>query len=253
MSSLSFSPRVPVIDANVCVGNPHTGPAAFQNPAELFDEMAFHGVDRAVVYHVQTEEISPVDGNVFLEDWIDTEGRLIPQWSVMPTDDSMAQIQTLYREGRVRTLRLYNSKTAGLPFRPWAYDVLLDWLSDTGVPLWIPLPDNDPHELITTLQAFPSVKTVLVGAHYVHALVVRPLLRSLPNASLELSRYEPIGEIEALRNRFGAERLIYGSWYPRYAMGPMLYYLHQTSLSDEELTAVCSGNVRRLLGLTNAP
>lgn len=251
MSALRFSPRVPVIDANVCVGNPHTGPAVFQNAAELFDEMAFHGVDRAVVYHVQTEEISPVDGNSFLNDWLDTDGRLIPQWSIMPTDDSLAQIQNLHREGRVRCLRLYNSTAAGLPFQPWAYDVLLDWLSDTGIPLWIPLQENDPHELVTTLQTFPNVKTVLVGAHYTHALIIRPLLRSLPNASLELSRYEPIGEIEALRDKFGAERLIYGSWYPRYAMGPMLYYLHQTSLSEKELAAVCSDNVRRLLGLTD--
>ena len=69
----------------------------------------------------------------------------------------------------------------------------------------------------------------------------------MPNAYLELSRYEPIGEIEALRDEFGTERLVYGSWYPRYAMGPMLFYLHHTNLTDAELALVCAGNLARIL------
>jgi len=82
----------------------------------------------------------------------------------------------------------------------------------------------------------------------VHHLLVRPLLARLPNAHLELSRYEPIGEIEALRDEFGAHRLVYGSWYWQYAMGPMLFYLHHTDLNDEELARVCAGNLERILG-----
>jgi len=76
---------------------------------------------------------------------------------------------------------------------------------------------------------------------------VRPMLRALPNAYLELSRYEPLGEIEALRTEFGAERLLYGSWYSRFVMGPMLFYLHQTDLTDQELALVCAGNLERIL------
>ena len=99
------------------------------------------------------------------------------------------------------------------------------------------------------MQGYPDLVTVLVGAHYVHHLLVRPLLTWLPNAHLELSRYEPIGEIEALRTEFGARRLVYGSWYPQYAMGPMLFYLHHTDLSEEELASVCAGNLARILGV----
>ena len=249
MSSLSFSPRIPVIDANVCVGNHYTGPSPFQSQAQLFDEMGYHGIDRAVIYHAQTEEISPTDGNRLLDDWLDEGGRLIPQWSVTPTTDSLTQIQAMHHEDRVRSVRLHNAQSAGLPFRSWGYDNLLSWLSEAGIPLWIPLMDVDPHDLITTLQAYPDLKTVLLGAHYTHALVVRPMLDSLANASLELSRYEPIGEVESLKRQFGASRLIYGSWYPRYAMGPILFYLHHTDLNEDELRMVCAGNVERILGI----
>ena len=78
-------------------------------------------------------------------------------------------------------------------------------------------------------------------------LALRPVLHALPSAYLELSRYEPIGELEALRDEFGAERLVYGSWYWRYAMGPMLFYLHHTSLHENELALICAGNLERIL------
>jgi predicted TIM-barrel fold metal-dependent hydrolase len=248
MTSLNFRPRVRVIDANVRIGDAPDLPSPCRDREELLAEMDRHGVQRAIIYHAQTENPSPIDGNEQLHEWLADDGRLLAQWSVMPIPDSLDQIKALHAAGRVSSVRLHDTRPAGLPFRPWAFDPLLSWLSKQGIPTWTPLPDADPHELVTTLQVYPDLVTVLVGAHYVHALWVRPILQALPNAYLELSRYEPIGALEALRDEFGAERLIYGSWYARYAMGPMLFYLHQTNLSDEELALICAGNVERVLG-----
>jgi hypothetical protein len=248
MSVLSFKPRVPVFDANVRVGDLPGEPTACRDRAALLAEMDRHGVARAVIYHALSEEVSPVDGNLLLEPWLDADDRLVPQWSVLPTAASLAQVQALHGQGRISSVRLHDTRVAGLPFRPWAYDPLLAWLSAQRIPLWIPLPSADADELVPTLQAYPDLVTVLVGAHYVHHLLVRPLLAREPNAHLELSRYEPIGEIEALRDEFGAHRLVYGSWYWQYAMGPMLYYLHHTDLNPAELAMVCAGNLARILG-----
>lgn len=251
MSVLTFQPRVPVFDANVRVGDCHDLLSPFRDRAALLAEMDRHGVARAVIYHAQTEAISPIDGNQLLEEWLDSDDRLIPQWSILPSAASLAQVQVLYDQGRASSVRLHDTRSAGLPFRPWAYDELLAWLSQRHIPLWIPLPEHNADELVTTLQGHPNLVTVLVGAHYVHHLLVRPLLRHLPNTYLELSRYEPIGEVEALCNEFGAQRLLYGSWSWRYAMGPMLFYLHHTDLTRDELAQVCAGNLERILGRAN--
>jgi hypothetical protein len=247
MPSLRFQPRVPVFDANVRVGDRRDEPSPCRNREQLLAEMDRHGVARAVIYHAQTEVLSPVEGNGYLADWLDDNGRLLPQWSIMPSGDSLNQIETLLSHKRVQSLRLYDTRSAGLPFRPWAYDELLNWISEARIPLWISLPEASLDELMETLPRHPQLVTVLVGAHYSHFLWVRPLLKTLPNAYLELSRYEPIGEVEALRDEFGAERLLYGSWYARYAMGPMLFYLHHTSLNEHELALVCAGNLERIL------
>ena len=249
MTLLNFKPRVPVFDANVRVGQRHDELSACRDRATLLAEMDRCGVARAVIYHAQTEDISPFDGNqLLLDSWLGDDGRLVPQWSILPTPDSLAQLDALYKQGHVTSVRLHNTWGVGLPLQPWVYNDLLAWLSEQHIPLWIPLPDLAATDLVTTLQAFPDLVTVWVGAHYTHHLLIRPLLQSVPNAHLELSRYEPLGEIEALRTEFGAERLIYGSWYARYAMGAMLFYLHQTDLSETELALICAGNLERILG-----
>jgi hypothetical protein len=248
MTLLAFQPRVPVFDANICVGDLPDQASPCRDRAALLAEMDRHGVERAVIYHALTEVVSPIDGNLLLEAWLDAGGRLLPQWSVLPTAASLEQVQAFHEQGRVSSVRLHDTRGAGLPFRPWAYDPLLAWLNAKRIPVWIPLPDADADELITTLRGHLDLVTVLVGAHYVHHLQLRPLLTHLPKTHLELSRYEPIGEIEALANEYGAARLVYGSWYSKYAMGPMLYYLHHTELSDEDLALVCAGNLQRILG-----
>ena len=122
MLSLNFKARVPVFDANVRVGDRRDELSPCRNREQLLAEMDRHGVERALIYHAQTELLSPIDGNGFLEDWLDENGRLYPQWSLGPTADSLAQIKTLHAQGRVRSVRLHDARTAGLPFRPWAYE-----------------------------------------------------------------------------------------------------------------------------------
>lgn len=101
MNSLSFRARVPVFDANVRVGDRHDEVSPCRDRHALLKEMERHGVARALVYHAQTEEISPIEGNAALAAWLDEEGRLVPQWSVMPVAASMAQIQRWHAASRV--------------------------------------------------------------------------------------------------------------------------------------------------------
>ena len=247
MGSLHFSPRVPVVDANVCVGDARNELSPCRSRDTLLAEMDRRGVQRALIHHAQAVTQSPLDGNPYLQTWLGSDGRTIPQWVVLPTSESLEAIRGLHAQGKVGSVRLYDTASAGLPFRPWAWHDTLSWLSAERIPLFLSLSDSSADDVVTTLSEWPDLVTVLLGAHYTHASWVRPMLTALPRACLELSRYEPIGEIEALKHQFGAERLIYGSWYPRYAMGPMLYYLHHCSLTDAELTLICSGNLERIL------
>jgi predicted TIM-barrel fold metal-dependent hydrolase len=249
MGGLSFRATVPVIDANVGVGNQRDDIALLQTVDEMLAEMDRHGVSRAVIYHRMGEARSATEANERLESIIEgREDSLAPQWVVDSWPDSLQQAKDYRASGRVSSLRLHDSATANVPLTDWIYGELLEWMSSEGIPLWVSFADNDIAALVTLLRAFPGLDTVLVGAHQMHTSSVRPALRILPRARLELSRYEIFGQIELLKEEFGIERLIYGTYYPRYAMGPMLYSLHHQEFSEEELGLVCAGNVNALLG-----
>lgn len=248
MGGLSFRAKVPVIDANVGVGNQRDDINPVQTADDLLEEMDRHGVGRAVVYHRMGEARSATEGNELLEDFISGRDDLEPQWVVDSWPDSLQQVRDYRASGRVSSLRLHDTVTAGVPLTDWIYGDLLSWASSERIPLWVSIADNEIPSLITLLRTFPDLDTVLVGAHQMHASSVRPALRALPRAHLELSRYEVIAQIERIKEEFGVERLIYGSYYPRYAMGTMLYSLHQQEFDEEELALVCAGNVNALLG-----
>ena len=246
MTAFDFRARVPVFDANIGVGHCHDRPAPFADAAGLRAEMQRHGVERGLIYHRQGEAISAIEGNEALRAW---QGHgLVPQWVAGPSADSLAQLRGLRTTGEVRSVRLHNMEACRVPFADWIYGELLAWLAAERIPLWLSLADTPVAEVVETLGRFPDVQVVLLGAHYVHSLALRPLLRALPQAALELSRFENLGGIEALIGEFGVERFLYGSYYPRYAMGPMLFYLHHLAIDDAALAALTAGNLERILG-----
>ena len=245
MTSLNFQPRVPVFDANVGVGHRHDRPSPYSDANELLEEMHRHGVDRALIYHVQGEAISAIRGNEMLLGW--TGDAFSLQWVAGPGDDSLRQLKGFHADERLRSVRLHSPEGGRVPFVDWLYGPLLDWLSTEGIPLWVSLADGSPVELLDALQRFPDLTVVLLGAHYVHSTIVGPMLRRLPKAFLELSRFENLAGIETLIAEEGVERLLYGSYFPRYAMGPILFYLHHMEIDDADLTAICAGNLERLL------
>ncbi len=232
------------------MGHRHDRPSPVEDAAGLLAEMDRHGVDQALVYSVQGEQVSALDGNDALHDWIDAaDGRLLPSWMASMAPESLGQLQQLHASGLVRSVRLHDTASTSTPLTSWIYGDLLAWLQQEDLPLWISLADNDPVQLAYTLSAFPELRTVLVGAHYTHAPYVLPLLRHLPRSCLELSRHESLGAIEDLVTQIGARRLLYGSYYPRYAMGPVLWSLHRQQIDSWQLQRILDGTTRELLAL----
>ena len=244
--SLSFKAEVPVFDANVGIGYLVDNPCPFEQPEQLLEEMFRHGVERALLYHRLGEKISAFEGNELLMKWTDEAGPFSYQWVASPDPHTFKQLQDLRDDGKVTSVRLHAIQQY-VPLLDWIYGDLFEWIQAEQIPLWISLPDTPTAELVAILKEFPRLKVVFVGAHYVDAMLVRPLLKNVAGSYLELSRYEVLGELENLKEEFGAGRFVYGSYYPRLAMGPMLFYVHRIGLSSQELKDVCAGTLERIL------
>ena len=246
--SLHFTPTVEVLDANMAVGHRRDAWQPSDDRSSLLAELDRHGTLEALVFHNHASSISPTHGQSLLDDWLGGEKRLIPQTCVLPDEASLQLLDRTERDGALTSARIAEvQRYTNLPFTAEFFGPLLRWLEDRRVPLWVPAQQIDLRDLIPTLRPFSHLPSVLTGMHFSESLWVEPIMRQLPMLHLELSRYEPLGQVERLIKRFGAERFVYGSGYPSYAIGPVIYYLHHCNISSEQLTAICRNNVKRLL------
>jgi hypothetical protein len=206
-----------------------------------------HGVAKALVRHAFAETGSPADGSQLIQKFVDDEPRLVEQACAYGTDESLELLASLHDSGRLGSVRLAKFKDPNIPFTPVFYGQLLAWLQERQVPVFIPIHELDVRDIAPTLNKFPNLDSILLEPHYVDYFYVKPLMRAVPRLHLELSRYEPLGEVEDLVDEFGAERFVYGSAYPTYAMGPVIFYLHHCRFTDEQLSLICGQNLERLI------
>ena len=253
---LDFKPSVPVFDANVALGRRHDRRVSSDTTEGLLNAMDRAGVGKALVYSPHAVGYDSQDGNRYLMEMIEGQPTLVPQYACNPAFDDFDTFTGQVAAAGVRSVRMA-PEVHNYPFMDWVVGPWLDWLAAEGIPLWLPVSydfvrkelEIEPWQLHETLNDHPDLTVVLSEVHYRHVSWVFPLVRALPNVSVELSRLVSTNGIPELLDAIGHERILYGSRFPDADMGPQLHNVHRCGLSDQALRAICAGNLERLLGL----
>ena len=243
---LHFRPSVPVFDANVALGRRHDRRVTADTVDALQAEMRRVGVGRALVYSAHSAAFDTGDGNDYLLEMVEGAGNLVPQLACSPAVEDLDRFAAQVDELSIRSVRMFPIE-GGYPFRSWIVGPWMEWLASENLALWLPAHEVDPGELHDTLREHPGVAVVLSDVHYVHVPWIYPLLRSLPNVQVEISRFVVPDGMTTLIDAAGHERVLFGSRFPDSAMAPQLYNLHRCGLDEAVLAAVCAGNLDRLL------
>lgn len=243
---LHFRPAVPVFDANVALGRRHDRRVTADTVDALQAEMSRVGVGRALVYSAHSAAFDTQDGNDYLLEMVEGAANLVPQLACSPPVDDLDVFAAQVGELGIKSVRMFPIE-GGYPFRSWVVGPWMEWLASEGLALWLPAHEVDPGELHDTLREHPSVAVVMSDVHYVHVPWIYPLLRSLPNVHVEVSRFVLPDGMTTLIDAAGYQRVLFGSRFPDSAMAPQLYNLHRCGLDEDVLTAVCAGNLERLL------
>lgn len=256
LSDLNFKPSVPVFDANMALGRRNDRRVAVDNPPGTLEAMRSAGIDSALVYS-PTAASATLNGNRLLTETVKTEPFLVPQFIFNPSVDDLHTFATRVNEAGVRSVRMLPTKHK-YPFCNWVVGSWLDWLASEQIPVWIPtnygwpaMPHEINHtELHDVLVDHPNVTVVLAEVQYAEAAWAMPLLKQLPNLYVEISRFVRTDGIRQLIDLIGPARILYGSRFPDSPIAAQLYYLHRCDLSHETLKAICAGNLKRLLGMS---
>jgi len=244
---LDFRPSVPVFDANVALGRRTDRRVRVDTVGGALKAMDQAGIEKALVYSPHAALIDSTTGNNMLMEMIRGEDRLVPQLVFNPASDDLDSFAGNVADTGVRSVRMF-PKQHTYPLRDWLIGPSFEWLAREGIPLWMDVPQFDPAELHDTLVRHPDVTVVLSEVHYSHVPWALPFVRSLGNTCVEISRLVIADGIARLMDAIGPGRILYGSWFPDTPMAPQLYNLHHCGLDTEDLCAICSGNLVRLLG-----
>jgi len=244
-------------DCNASFGVSPRPPLRYSaDAAGLLEEMDFCRIRRALVWHARMKDGSPVDGNPLLAQSIRDADRLVGAWAVLPhqTGEQPPPREFLAHmtANSIRALWSWHRQHRFLLSRSGMGD-LLALLEERRIPLLFAVdaePDshNNWSHVEALLRDFPQLTLIAIPAsNWGQDRCFRPLIETFERLHIGIESWELAGGVADFVNRYGPDRLIFGSGFPRLAMGGCRSMLQHADISDRDKQAIAAGNLDRLL------
>jgi predicted TIM-barrel fold metal-dependent hydrolase len=223
---------------------------------DLLEEMAWCGIQRALVRHASLDNESPQTANRVVRAETAPHPNLHPSWAILPTQTgelgTVDEFLGAMREADVRALWAFPSKHRYILDAVSCGD-LLGALSERRIPLFMQRSETSRGlmgwELAgAVLKEFPDLIVVVTGhGSWGEDRYFRPLVEAYPGLHVDTSRYELDGGIADFCRKYGPRQLLFGSAFPNTSPGGAMLTLAHADISGEEKRLIAAGNLDRLL------
>ncbi|MFD2328213.1 amidohydrolase family protein [Cohnella sp. GCM10020058] len=216
----------------------------------LLAELDFCGIDGAVVSHQTMADVDPDYGNRFvMEEVAKAPDRLYPTWTILPpvTEAQYApeRLFPAMKASGVKMLRAYPERNRYMLGKVGMGE-LLGEIEAARIPLYLSPSEGWPM-IYEVLKEYPNLTVILYNyGLWSHARFTFPLFRAYGNVYIESGDMQTAGEIKEICNKFGSERILFGSDFPSNAIGGPLAALLGSGIGREELANIASLNLERL-------
>lgn len=250
-------------DCNVRLGRAnHPDNSRLYEPRHILDEMDYCGIDRALVYHKEAM-INPVSGNKLLIDSIGGEKRFVGCAVLVPSytgelGDADGYVDFLVAGG-IRAVRFF-PRVNSFSLKPYAMEGILQAAERHKLPVIIDYVHDDIAEPYSTwdhcqdYDAIYELCTVFGNLNYIIVLpgmrsqrYLYPVMSKCSNVYVEVSSFG-YKNIEDICAKFGAERLVFGTYTPVAEAGALVGYLMYADISDCCKELIAGRNLQRLIG-----
>jgi hypothetical protein len=220
-----------------------------RNAEELREEMEFCNIGRALVYHAAMHSFgSPLLGNEMLLEEIAGCSGLFPTRAILPPQtgeqpEAGALLSEMKQRG-VRALWAFPGDHHYLLNRE-TFGSLFDVLSERRVPVFALA---DLVQIGELLRSYPDLTVIAASPGPVPLdRYIRPLIEHYRKFHIETSCYMVAEGIESFCERYGPERMLFGTGYPANTMGAAMLRLARADIGEAGKQAIAAGNLERLL------
>jgi hypothetical protein len=232
-----------IFDANVRVGPSGVHGELALEAGALLAEMDRFRIEKALVSHWTAEEYDAHEGNRLLE-LLGQGERLVRAWAALPDQDSIGELAA----NRACAVRLhFGAQKHNFSPAVWCSGELYAYLQNYSVLTLVALEDIGWERLVEVLNNFPRLPILLLETSYRADRYLFPLLRRFPNIYFDTSTYVAHRQLESYVQRFGSERVVFGSRLPLYTPGAALAILASARIPDADRMNIAGKNLRRLL------
>ena len=239
-------------DANCRIGDVLERP--LPGVSGLLEDMDRYGVDRALVQHNSLATLGAENTNAALVEMLkkdDPEKRLECVWSILPSQcGELPEPEAFFasmKANRVRAITLDPFNHRFIPCR-LSIGKYLDEAVRRKVPVLLSCFAGKWNELYAFMREFPDLLCIIHGGDkWGRDRLFRPLLEAYPGVRMEISGYWVPEGIADLAKTYGAERLLYGSGFPRYDQGSSMLQLKHSGLDARDVALIAGKNLENML------
>lgn len=240
-----------LIDANVLLGRHPRASTGVDTAAELLAWLDRVGIAEALVGHTASWLHDPATGNRWLTEEIGTETeRLRACWVVLPGGTGELgepdELVAAALAAGVAAARAYPTDH-GWSLLSADAAALLCALAAAGLPLLMDAEQTSWTDIATCAADHPRLRIVVCGTGYRALRRIAGVLGDTGNVWIETSTLATHQGLEWLVDRFGMDRLVFGTGATYHDPAEAVTRLLLSDLDDAAVRAVGGDNLRRLL------
>ncbi len=250
----------PIIDCLVSYGpHPAKDPDERWTLEHLLEDLDLYRISGALVRHEQSFHYDAMHVNRRLaRELAPYRDRLFPCWGAVPhqagdfprPDDFMRAM----RDHDVRAVHL-TPALHGYPIHADVLAPLAEVLNPRRILVLTTLAElgNEYTSAKTLCDRFNGCPVVIAEATWANWRLMIAILDNCPNACIEFSAFQANRAVEFFAERYGVERLVFGSGLPRRSAGAARGFVDWSLMDEGSVAAFAGGNLSRLLGLSPPP
>jgi predicted TIM-barrel fold metal-dependent hydrolase len=222
----------------------------------LIKEMAFYGIEKAVVTHTMSVDYDPRTGNEQLAKDIEGRENLYGAISLLPEGtgelgDIEEYIDDMLKR-KIVIARIF-PKSHTFSLGKWSSDSLFKALEERKMPLCLWHSETSWGEIYNLCSAYPNLPVIVEGTGrkilYDNRLYY-PILKRCPNLYLELHNVVNHAGVDRLVADFGGDRLIFGTYMPIQDPNTTIMQVAFGDFPLQEKAKIAGGNLRGMLDET---